>query len=117
LTTPPGKLTGKAKTIHLTARAVEELNLLEIDKKDEKVGWEVRVCVNDVAYDVVFVDASTGEEEVLQSRGVGNYLKADEGVAKGEWTAKGAGKILCRIRNENAWFKGRVVACRACNIT
>merc|ERR1712194_276471 len=44
LTTPPGKLTGQAKSIHLTARAAEEVNLVEVEK-DEKVGWEIRVCV------------------------------------------------------------------------
>eukprot|EP00927_Polykrikos_kofoidii_P041200 TRINITY_DN3511_c0_g1_i1.p1 TRINITY_DN3511_c0_g1~~TRINITY_DN3511_c0_g1_i1.p1 ORF type:complete len:400 (-),score=95.70 TRINITY_DN3511_c0_g1_i1:119-1171(-) len=96
----------------LKARADLTLTMVEVDKA-AKVLWEVRVCYAEASYEVVFVDADGGKEQVISSRGAPNYLQADEGVICGEWDAPSPGKVECRFKNEYAWFKSRVCVCRA----
>jgi len=109
---PRSTLTSKSHMAIPRARDVVDVSVLEVPGP-ATVLWELRVCTLEVGYEVLFVADGSAEEEVVAKSDQGVYLKAEEGVRSGQWTAKGAGKILFRFRNEAAWFKRRVCICRA----
>jgi len=109
---PPSKLTSAAKVVQIRARDTVETSCAEAEAAAVFL-WELRVCGQaEIAYEVVFVPK--GGEEVMCARSEkGIYLKVEDGIVSGEYTAKEAGDLRIRFHNENAWFKGRVCACRA----
>jgi len=106
---PRSKVTGPGIVAAIKVRAVEDVTMLEV-KESVVVGWELRVCVNDVNYEIVFVHAEGNTEDVMEDD---KHLKAEDGIASGELKLPGPGRLLCRFKNEKAWFKGRVCCCRA----
>lgn len=107
-----GQLRGPCHVVPVRARGVEEVSALEVAQAPAKVLWEVRVCYLEAGCEVVFVGAGSSKEEVLYSTGPGKCLEASEGVVSGEWTAREAGSVRCRFKNEGAWFKSRLCVCR-----
>jgi len=94
------------------ARDSAEVKCATVDDAG-RIVWELRVCgAYEIAYEVVFVPFS-GAEEVVQKTDKGIYLKVEDGVVSGEYTAKEGGDLRIRFHNECAWFKGRACACRA----
>jgi len=110
LQSPPGRLAGACQTVVVSARDAVDVDALSLDAAAEIV-WEVRVCVYEVAYKVLFVSTS-GEEQVCAESPKGEPLLATDNVASGRWTAPGAGLIKVRFHNEAAWFKSRLCICR-----
>jgi len=106
-------LHGPCKVVTVRARSVEEVSALEVTAASAKVRWELRVCYSEVGYEVVFVAADSSQEEIIAKTEPRQYLQAADGIASGEWTAKGPGIVKCRFRNECAWFKSRLCMCRA----
>mmetsp|Transcript_107400 Transcript_107400/g.321167 ORF Transcript_107400/g.321167 Transcript_107400/m.321167 type:complete len:378 (-) Transcript_107400:86-1219(-) len=109
---PPGTVSTKPQVVPV--RSTEEVVLVEVDKPGASIAWELRVCSLEIAYEVVFLPAGGGGEEVIVRRTEPKqYLQASEGVVSGEWTAEVPGSLRCRFRNECAWFKHRLCVCRA----
>lgn len=108
---PPGPVTVPCQVVHV--RSSEEVTMLEVEKEGTVVFWELRVCAMEIAYEVAFIPAGGGQEEVVRRSEPKQYLKAAEGIISGEWTAQAAGSLRCRFRNECAWFKWRLCVCRA----
>mmetsp|Transcript_11072 Transcript_11072/g.25344 ORF Transcript_11072/g.25344 Transcript_11072/m.25344 type:complete len:378 (+) Transcript_11072:112-1245(+) len=111
-TKPPSKLKSGGRGVVCKARVTEEVQLLQVEVAS-KVAFELRVCVSDIAYQVVFVPSGGAEESVVKESEQGTLLKAEDGIVAGEYDCSSAGTLLCRFRNEGAWFKQRVCACRA----
>jgi hypothetical protein len=110
---PPSRLKGPAKVVTIKARDSAEVACAKADAPS-KFCWELRVAGQyEIAYEVVFVPSGDGEEDVLSRTEKGAYLRVEDGIVSGEYTAKEAGELRIRFRNEAAWFKGRVCACRA----
>lgn len=110
---PPSKLKSVAQVVCIARGASEEVSCAKASQPAVFL-WELRVCgVYEIAYEVVFVSDGGGEPEVVQRTEDGKYLQVDDGIVSGEYTAKEAGELRIRFRNECAWFKGRVCACRA----
>mmetsp|Transcript_83569 Transcript_83569/g.233244 ORF Transcript_83569/g.233244 Transcript_83569/m.233244 type:complete len:476 (-) Transcript_83569:172-1599(-) len=102
-------LSGPCLKVTVNPRGVEEVTLSKCGVP-AKVAWELRVCANEVAYELVFVSEFGGAEVmVCQS----DCLSAEDGVIRGEYRAEGAGVLLCRFRNDRAWFSSRLCICRA----
>lgn len=109
---PPSKLKSLGQVAQIRVRDSTEVQCAKA-AAPAVILWELRVCgVYEIAYEVVFV-ASSGSEEVIQRTPDAEYLKVEDGIVSGEYTAKEAGDLRIRFRNECAWFKGRVCACRA----
>lgn len=109
---PRSALSSSGHAVMVKPRDVVEVTALELAKTGT-VAWELRVCTFEVGYDVVFVAQDGSDEEVIAKSEQGQYLKAEDGVVAGQWTARSAGSVRFRFRNECAWFKRRVCACRA----
>jgi len=108
---PPTRLTAPARVVDVKARAFEEAELCTVSGP-ATIDWELRVCQDDVAYDVLFTPTSGAAPEVVQTSGPQNLL-AEDGVIGGRYRADGAGTLTCRFRNDSAWFSSRVCLCRA----
>mmetsp|Transcript_40470 Transcript_40470/g.101645 ORF Transcript_40470/g.101645 Transcript_40470/m.101645 type:complete len:381 (-) Transcript_40470:41-1183(-) len=109
---PRSQLSGPGHAVMVKARDTADVAALELVGAGT-VAWELRVCTYEVSYEVVFAAQGSGEEEVIAKSEQGQYLKAEDGVVAGQWTAGSAGSVRFRFRNECAWFKRRVCACRA----
>mmetsp|Transcript_3442 Transcript_3442/g.7947 ORF Transcript_3442/g.7947 Transcript_3442/m.7947 type:complete len:377 (+) Transcript_3442:116-1246(+) len=110
LRSPAGPLSGPCKVVDV--KSVEEVTLAEVEKASA-IDWELRVCALEIAYEVFFVPADGGEQEVVRRTEPKEYLKAADGVVAGEYQAKAAGALKCRFKNECAWFKWRFCVYRA----
>lgn len=108
---PKSKLTVPGQCVVVKARDAADILLCRVDAP-AKIAWELRVCSYEVAFEVVFIPDG-GEECEIQKNKAGEYLKVEDGVVSGEWSANAAGEVRCRLRNECAWFKRRVCTCRA----
>lgn len=109
---PRSQLSGVGHGVLVKARDAADVVGLELAGPGTVV-WELRVCTAEVGYEVVFAPQGGGDEEVIAKSEQGQYLKAEDGVVAGQWTARSAGVVRFRFRNECAWFKRRVCACRA----
>mmetsp|Transcript_124821 Transcript_124821/g.364565 ORF Transcript_124821/g.364565 Transcript_124821/m.364565 type:complete len:376 (+) Transcript_124821:89-1216(+) len=107
---PPGAVSVPCKVVPV--KSSEEVVLLEVDKPGV-ISWELRVCVFEIAYEVVFVPAGGGQEVVVRRTEPKQYLQASEGIVSGDFEAEAPGSLRCRFRNECAWFKWRLCICRA----
>lgn len=109
---PASKLTVPAKVVQIARRGEEEVQCAKAEGPAVYL-WELRVCGSyEIAYEVVFIPSS-GDEVAVQRNEQGKYLQVEDGVVSGEYSAKAAGDLRIRFKNEAAWFKGRLCACRA----
>jgi len=108
---PPGQLSSPCQLVDV--KATEEVTLVQVEGKGT-VLWELRVCAFEVAYEVFFVPAGGGDEQVIKrtDSSSSEYLKVEDGVVFGEYAAQGPGSVRCRFKNECAWFKWRLCVCR-----
>jgi len=108
LRNPPGPLTSPCKAIHVKS---EEVVTLAEAEEPAIIVWELRVCSLQVAYEVAFVPNEDGvAADIVKPK---ELLQATDGIVSGEYSCKAAGKLQCTFRNEKAWFKWRLCACRA----
>lgn len=108
-----GSLRGPCSVVEVPARRMEEVTLLKITA-GQQVRWEVRVCYLECSYEVLFVPAQEGSEEVVIASNEANTpLQAKDGVVAGSWEAMDDGEVRCRFKNQGAWFKKRTCAFRA----
>lgn len=105
-------LTSRGRVAIPRARETVSIAALEVSGACT-ILWELRVCTLEVAYQVFFTSLQGGEEEIIAESAPGSFLKAEDGVQSGQWSAKGAGTLSVRFNNSHAWFKRRVCVCRA----
>jgi len=108
----PHRLTVPCKVVQIRARYTEEEEGVKV-LSAAKVFWELRACTAEIAYEVVFIPEGGGAEVAIQTSDPEKHHEASEGVICGEYQAEGAGVLKFRFRNAVAWFRQRVVACRA----
>jgi hypothetical protein len=114
LQAPPSSLTAAAHVVTIKARATEEAVCTKAEGPCA-ILWELRVCgANEVSYEVIFKPSrEDAEDEIVQKSESKKFLTAEQGIVSGQYDAKEAGELRIRFRNECAWFKSRVCACRA----
>jgi len=110
---PPSKLDGRSHVVNPGARKSVDVCLMEIESGPETLAWEIRVCYQEVAFEIIFKHSEDDREELVEARQHPNYLQAEDAVVSGEYSAAGGGKLIARIKNDNAWFKTRVCICQA----
>lgn len=101
------------RLVTVPARATEEIDVLQLAAPGQ-VRWELRVCSQEVAYQLTFhPSSSSGVEELVSASGPGQPLRASDGVVSGQYQAKEAGTLRCCFQNEGSWFRARTCICRA----
>lgn len=106
--------TSPAQIVTVAKGGTEEMQLAEVAAAG-KVLWEVRVCMLEVAYEIIFkYEAGSGKtEEYVAKSEAGKNITAESGVVSGEFSAPGPGTMICRFTNDQSWYKSRLCVGRA----
>mmetsp|Transcript_31396 Transcript_31396/g.82587 ORF Transcript_31396/g.82587 Transcript_31396/m.82587 type:complete len:500 (+) Transcript_31396:87-1586(+) len=106
-----GAIGGTCSAVEVGPRSTEEVVLQEV-AGPAAVAWELRVCASEAAYELVFVPADGGAEEVVAASRAKEPLQASSGVVAGEYRAARAGALKCRFRNDRLWLSNRLCLAR-----
>jgi len=109
---PPGPLNGPCTAVWVRPKGREEVRGYEATESCT-VAWELRVCFDDIAYEVVFVPEGSSDNVIVQANQPERLALASEGIVFGTWETSGAGSLIFRLSNTRAWFRYRYCLCRA----
>lgn len=107
---PPSILDSITCTVvHVAARASEKALLCSTEPgRAGRLCWELRVCAVDITYEVSFCPTGGTARSIAGPAS----LQASQGIASGEFEATEAGSLEVSFKNDGAWFKSRLCACR-----
>jgi len=96
--------------VSLRPRSSSEVVLQKVPAAGAAVAWELRVCSQEVDYEIAFVPQGEVPEVLVTAK---QLLAAQDGVVSGEYTSQEAGTLVCRFTNKRGWFQERLCLFRA----